>query len=234
MVSRIRASIVLPDDRPPHTFAVWPFPNPKSKRNWWEFTANGTRPAVDVDSVLATVGMQHEKSGPVQQLNVVSISASFDEFLLEGSWDKACADDHVAQDVQFLSEQYGSDYAFVLGRVETSGTYEFEWSWFGETPFIHNTHRDTQRAGDLLAVVGNCTRILWVNPGGGDTRGPPNQKSVRDADRLKRLAGDRIIRPWYLISAMVPPERRRNDDITGESCEQSADGEEGPTSCCLC
>lgn len=233
MLSRVRASVVLSIDAPAQTFGVWVCPNPRARHNWWEFESVGRDPSINVMTALGTVGMQHESSGEIQQTRITAVSGSFDEFLLEGSWDSAAADEQVALDIEFLRQRYGSDHAFILVQFERSGTYEFEWTWFGEAPFVQNTLRAEEEAGDVIVIMGNSTRILWCQPDGGHTRGPPKQRSVRDAQRLCKLNTKVVPSPWYLIAALIPAERRRNDDLTAESCAQAPESEE-PYSCCLC
>ena len=233
MLSRVRASVLLATDAPAQTFGVWVCPNPRARHNWWEFESIQSEPSADLTTALAIVGMQHESSGGIHELTPVAVSACFDEFLLEGSWDSAAADQQVALDLEFLKNRYGTDYAFILMKFERSGTYEFEYTWFGEAPFVQNTLRTEENAGDLTVIIGNSTRILWCQPNGSHSRGPPKQRSVRDAQRLCKLNSKRVLTPWYLIAALIPVERRRNDDLTAESCAQAPESEE-PYSCCLC
>lgn len=233
MMSRVRASVVLPDDGPSQTFALWAFPNAQSQRNWWEYKAS-TELSFDLDIALNAVGMQHPKSGAVNMMNVVAFSANFDEFLLEGSWDTSWVNETIETDLEFLHNRYGKDYAFVLTRLTTSGTYELEWIWYGTTPFFHNAQPSHHTTGDLVVMGLNQTRILWTNPNGGDSRGPPRQRSLRNPDRIKKLKFGPAKKVWYIVAAQIVSERRRNDDISAEACEQTAEADETYGGCCLC
>ena len=227
-LSRVRVSVQL-RDTDSAAFVVWPFPNAGGHRNRWEIAVSTVIPGgLDVRAMLAAVGYQHDGS-PVLELPVVGVVGSFEELLLEHSWEHM--PDAVNADLEYLGTKYGSEYGFVLGKVPDTGTYELEWRWFGEQPFVFGCTRSAMHDAALNVVVANHTRVLWANPSGSDARGP-RARTVRAAERLEALQTKAMAPLTCLVAARMPPERRRNDDVTAEACVQQRPEPE-PSVCCV-
>lgn len=218
-VSKVRVSVAVNDDAQ-SVYMVWPFPNAESQHSRWEYRVNSKGPSsLDLDALLASVGFQHEGS-PVLAMPIVGVVASFQELVLDGAWEDMA--DGVNVDLEYLNESYGTDHGFVMAKLPGSGTFELEWRWFGDAPFVHGRARTAQHTDTLIAAVVNHTRLLWVRPSGSDARGPGRQRTAQDQPRLKSLAAPGMAPITRVVAAKLLPERRRNDDVTAEACQQHA------------